>query len=127
MTWGTVLTPARAAAVAHETTRRARQARGQAQVEAVLRAVCAYYGLGYPALLERNRAMVVAQARQVAMYLLREDAGLPATRVGHALGRSHSTVLHGYSRVARALAAGDPLVLAVLTDIRRSVRQSRCA
>jgi chromosomal replication initiation ATPase DnaA len=71
--------------------------------------------------------MVVAQARQVAMYLLREDAGLPATQVGHALGRSHSTVLHGSSRVARALAAGDPLVMAVLKDIRRSVRQSRCA
>jgi chromosomal replication initiation ATPase DnaA len=71
--------------------------------------------------------MVVAQARQVAMYLLREDAGLPATQVSHVLGRSHSTVLHGYSRVARALAAGDPLVMAVLKDIRRSVRQSRCA
>jgi chromosomal replication initiation ATPase DnaA len=61
------------------------------------------------------------------MYLLREDAGLPATHVGHALGRSHSTVLHGHSRVAWALAAGDPLVRAVLTDIRRSVRQSRYA
>jgi chromosomal replication initiator protein len=127
MTWGMVITPARAAAVAHETTRRARQARGQAQVEAVLGAVCAYYGLDCPALLERNRAMVVAQARQVAMYLLREDGGLPATHVGHVLGRSHSTVLHGHSRVARALAAGDPLVKAVLTDIRRSVRQSRYA
>jgi chromosomal replication initiator protein len=125
--WGTVITPVLAATVAREVTARARQAHRQAQIEAVLQAVCAYFGLGRPVLLGKSRAMGIAQARQVAMYLLREDAGLTVIQVGHALSRDHSTVLHGYSQVARALTAGDPILRAVLRDIRRSILQSRCA
>ena len=43
--------------------------------------------------------MTVAQARRVAMYLLREDAGLMATQVAQELSRDHSTVLHGHARI----------------------------
>jgi chromosomal replication initiation ATPase DnaA len=43
----------------------------------------------------------------IAMYLLREDAGLTTTQVGPALGRDHSTVLHGHARIATMLDRGD--------------------
>jgi hypothetical protein len=54
-------------------------------------------------LLSKSREMMVAQARQVAMYLLREDAGLTTTQVGRALGRDHSTVPERPQRELREL------------------------
>lgn len=112
-----------AAQVAAEINRAARLPRGRAQVEAVLQAICDYYGVARPVLLGKSREMTVAQARQVAMYLLREDAGLTATQVGQELGRDHSTVLHGHARIASALAGGDALMTVVLDSIRKSVLQ----
>src|SRR5918912_1057278 len=87
------------AALAAEVNRAARQPRGRARVEAVLQAICDYYGVSRPLLLSTSREMTVAQARQVAMYLLREDAGLTASQIGQELGRDHSTVLHGHARI----------------------------
>jgi chromosomal replication initiator protein len=70
----------------------------------VLRVVAEYYGLSQEELLSRNRANKVSEPRQVAMYLLREetDASFPA--IGEALGgRDHTTVLHGYEKIARLM------------------------
>src|ERR687886_1753693 len=78
---GSPATAALATQVAAEINRAARQPRGRAQVEAVLQAICDYYGVSRPMLLSTSREMTVAQARQVAMYLLREDAGLTASQI----------------------------------------------
>src|SRR5437588_2564567 len=120
---GSPATAALAAQVAVEINRAARQPRGRAQVEAVLQAICDYYGVARPMLLSKSREMTVAQARQVAMYLLREDAGLTATQVGQELERDHSTVLHGQARIASALEGGDAIMTVVLDSIRTSVLQ----
>lgn len=122
-TQGGICTPERAAHVACEANRATRQPCRQAQVEAVLRAICDYYGLARPALLGKSREMPVAQARQVAMYLLREDVGLTATQVGQELGRDHSTVLHGYGRIATACHDGDAVMNMVVESIRKSIVQ----
>lgn len=118
---GTMATASLATQVAGEVNRAARQPRGRAQVEAVLQAVCDYYALPRQVLLGKSREMTVAQARQVAMFLLREDAGLTATQVGQELGRDHSTVLHGHARIASALGSGDAIMSVVLDSIRKSV------
>jgi chromosomal replication initiator protein len=123
---GRPATVALATEVAAEINRAARQPRGRAQVEALLQAICEYYGISRCMLLGKNREVTVAQARQVAMYLLREDAGLSATQVGQELARDHSTVLHGHARIARALAGGDALMTVVLDSIRKSVLQGQC-
>src|SRR5919197_2165860 len=122
---GTPATAALAAQVAAEINRAARQPRGRARVEALLQAICDYYGVSRPMLLSKSREMTVAQARQVAMYLLREDAGLTATQVGQELGRDHSTVLHGHARIAGALKGGDAIMTVVLDSIRMSVLQGQ--
>jgi chromosomal replication initiator protein len=118
-------TAALAAQVAAEINRAARQPRGRARVETVLQAICDYYGVSRPMLLSTSREMTVAQARQVAMYLLREDAGLTASQIGQELGRDHSTVLHGHARIASALKGGDALMTVVLDGIRLSVLQGQ--
>ncbi len=122
---GVVGTAALATQVASEFNRSARQPRGRGGVEAILAAVCDYYGIPSAVLLGKSREMTVAQARQVTMYLLREDAGLTATQVGIELGRDHSTVLHGHARVAGALNNGDAIMSVVLDSVRKSVLQAR--
>ena len=122
---GSPATAALAAQVAAEINRAARQPRGRTQVEAVLQAICDYYGVSRPLLVSKSREMTVAQARQVAMYLLREDAGLTATQVGQELARDHSTVLHGHARIASALEEDDAIMTVVLDSIRTSVLQGQ--
>ncbi len=121
---GTLATAPLATQVATELNRAARQPRGRGGVKGILAAVCDYYGIPQNILLGKSREMTVAQARQVAMYLLREDAGLTATQVGIELGRDHSTVLHGHARVSAALNNGDTIMNVVLDSVRKSVLRS---
>lgn len=64
--------------------------------EEVLDAVSAHFGVDREILRGAKRDKRTAQARQVAMYILREDVGMGATAIARSLGRKdHSTVLHG--------------------------------
>lgn len=56
-------------------------------------------------ILGRGRTAAVAQARQLAMYLLTGELGMTPTDAGRFLGgRNHSTVLHGAGKVGDAIA-----------------------
>jgi chromosomal replication initiator protein len=77
-------------------------------VERIQEVTARAFGLERDDLLSTSRAGKVAWARQLAMYLVREntDATLPA--IGRAFGgRNHTTVLHACRRAAARL-AGDP-------------------
>jgi chromosomal replication initiator protein len=68
----------------------------------VLRVVAEYYGLTEEDLLGRSRASKVAEPRQVAMYLLREETDASFPTIGDALGgRDHTTILHGCEKIGR--------------------------
>ncbi|MCC7358523.1 MAG: chromosomal replication initiator protein DnaA [Anaerolineales bacterium] len=72
--------------------------------------VADFYNLTSEALLGPDRTKEVALARQVAMYLIREetDASLPA--VGDLLGgRDHTTIMYGYKKVADMIERDDHL------------------
>jgi chromosomal replication initiator protein len=52
------------------------------------------------ALLARGRTQKIAQARQVAMYLLINELEMTPTQVGRFLGgRDHATVIHGAGKI----------------------------
>ena len=66
----------------------------------ILSEVADYFGLQVDDLLTRSRKKTVAVPRQVAMYLLIHEIGLPPTQVGRLLGgRDHSTVIHGAGKI----------------------------
>jgi len=70
----------------------------------VLKVVAEYYGICDTDLTGRNRTARVAEPRQVAMYLMREetDASFPA--IGAAIGgRDHTTILHGCEKIGRLI------------------------
>ena len=87
--------------------------------QAILNAVTAYFSIPQGALASKTRARPIAEARHLAMYLLREDAQLALKEIGHLLGsRDHSTVIHGLRRVSSSL-SGDPRVAAQVGELRR--------
>jgi chromosomal replication initiator protein len=76
----------------------------------VLHAVSRYYDVGLPVLKSRKRSHAVAQARQVAMYLMREELHCSYPQIGTILGgRDHSTILYGRDKIAVGIEEDDQL------------------
>lgn len=71
----------------------------QPSEQEALDAVSAHFGLDAQALRGSKRDKKTALARQVAMYILTEDAGMSATAIARALDKKHPTVLHGYKTI----------------------------
>ena len=72
------------------------------EAASVVQIVAGHFNLTKEALLGRSRTKEVANARQLAMYLLREENGLSLINIGELLGgRDHSTVRHGVEKIAQ--------------------------
>ncbi len=70
-------------------------------VAQIITAVAEFYHLDESILTGRGRSKDVAYARQMAMYLAREETGASLPQIGEALGgRDHTTVMHGWERIA---------------------------
>ena len=70
----------------------------------VIGAVSTHYGVSVEAIKGRKRDKKTALARQVAMYLLREESQLGQAAIGNALGgKAHNTVMHGCERISNQL------------------------
>jgi chromosomal replication initiator protein len=80
--------------------------RMRATPQLVLQTVATTFGISPHALVAKRRDREVVLARQVAMFLMREETGASLNEIGATLGgRDHSTVLHGCEKIATALAA----------------------
>ena len=76
------------------------QARSSIDPQRILSEVASYFGVQVEDLLARSRKRTISVPRQVAMYLLIHEIGLPPTQVGRLLGgRDHSTVIHGAGKI----------------------------
>jgi chromosomal replication initiator protein len=81
----------------------------------VLDAVTNFYGVTLEELKGPARSRRVVLPRQIAMYLLREEAKLSFPQIGAELGgRDHSTVMHGYEKIATHIAQDGALRREVL-------------
>ena len=86
--------------------------------QTVLDAVAQYFDLAAPALTGKSRAMEIAEARHIAMYLLREDAHQRVTDIACLLGgRDHSTIIYGLRKIDNALTT-DPQFARQIGEIR---------
>jgi chromosomal replication initiator protein len=87
----------------------------------ILRVVAAHYGLGVTELSGRGRSAGVAEPRQVAMYLMREETDSSFQAIGGAIGgRDHTTVLHGWEKISR-LIEQDPNLRRDILRIRETL------
>ena len=93
--------------------------------EAILAAVSNHFGIPKDHLKGKGRRKLTVQGRQVAIYLLRQETDLSLSAIGKILGgRDHSTVLHGYDRVASRIDVDETLRDDVLR-IRAKIMKTR--
>jgi chromosomal replication initiator protein len=94
---------------------RDQEAAHQVSESAVLDGVSKYYQMDVAALKGRKRDRKTARARQVAMFLLREETNMGTTAIGRLLGgKDHSTVLHGCRTIENQQKVDDKLRLDIL-------------
>ncbi|GAB4473170.1 MAG: chromosomal replication initiator protein DnaA [Anaerolineae bacterium] len=88
----------------------------------IIMAVADFYGIRPEDIIGRGRSREVSTARQVVMYLAREEADCSLQQIGEELGgRSHSTVLYSCERVADLMAT-DSLLKRQVRVILQSLR-----
>lgn len=89
-------------------------------VPQVMQAVTDYYRLTLDRLVSKNRSRVVSHPRQIAMYLARTETEASFPQIGQHLGdRDHTTILHGYEKIAGLIETDE--------KVRRDVLQIKAA
>ena len=74
--------------------------RSQITPSQVIETVAKYFNISVPEMVSASRSKELAQPRQLAMYLLRQETEASLPEIGGLLGgRDHTTVLHGVDRV----------------------------
>jgi chromosomal replication initiator protein len=87
-----------------------RAPRSQITLADVMRACSEYYGISVDALQSKVRTKQVAHARQMAMYICRENTQASLSQIGLRLGRrDHTTVHHGWQKIAGLVDADDEI------------------
>lgn len=82
--------------------------RGDVEPARVVDIVARKFNLTVEKLLSRDRTKDVAHPRQIAMYLLREDAKISFPQIGEVLGgRDHSTVMSAIEKIKEQIRNGD--------------------
>jgi chromosomal replication initiator protein len=74
------------------------------RTDSILAETAGYFGVSVDDLRSQNRSRPIVQARQIAMYLMRELTDLSLPKVGDVFGgRDHTTVLHAYQKIVGQL------------------------
>lgn len=72
-----------------------------------------------------RRFATLIRARQLAMFLLRDELQLSFIRIGQLLARDHTTAIHGCEAVAKGV-KGDAVLAALVARLRSEMRSERC-
>lgn len=87
-------------------------------IKDVVKIVSEYYKLEEASVYEKTRKKDIVKARQVVMYLLREDFNISYPLIGEKLGgKDHTTVIHSCIKIKNDLKT-DPQLLQELEQIR---------
>ncbi len=81
----------------------------------IISQVCKFYSVDEVTLRGTQKTKGIAEARQVAMYLVRKLTNLSLPDIGKEFGKDHSTALYNIRKVESALKAGN-------TDLQNNIR-----
>ncbi|MEQ8674048.1 MAG: chromosomal replication initiator protein DnaA [Aggregatilineales bacterium] len=97
----------------------------QATPTQIIEAVAAHFNLNRKDLEGKKRATHINNARQVAMYLLRELTDISLSQIGDFFGgRSHTTVLHACNKITESL-DNDPNIRRTLQEVQNMFGNKR--
>ncbi|OGI81882.1 hypothetical protein A3I95_00425 [Candidatus Nomurabacteria bacterium RIFCSPLOWO2_02_FULL_44_12] len=87
-------------------------------IKDVVKTVSGYYKLEEASIYEKTRRKEIVKARQVVMYLLREDFNVSYPLIGQKIGgKDHTTVIHSCLKIKEDI-KNDPQLLQELEQIR---------
>ena len=100
--------------------------RNDVQPDDIVRRVAEVFGVTVERLLSRDRSREIALPRQIAMYLLREEAKISLPQIGERLGgRDHTTVMYGCDKIAEMLESDERIRRQVIEVKERLYGQSQ--
>jgi len=86
----------------------------------IIEIVCKFYGVKKEELLARKRTKAIAEARQIAMYLITEYLSIPLEAVGDIFGKDHSTVIYAKNKVTEDIKKYKKLEIQI-NDIKQMI------
>ena len=87
----------------------------------IISQVCKFYNVDEIILRGSQRTKNVAEARQIAMYLIRKLTNLSLPDIGLEFAKDHSTVLHSIRKVESDLKKGDTVLQNNIRDITANI------
>ncbi len=86
--------------------------------ETIVKQISEYYNLDDRIIYEKTRRKEIVKARQMIMFILREDFNESYPSIGSKLGgKDHTTVIHSYEKIKQELQT-NPVLMKELDDIR---------
>jgi chromosomal replication initiator protein len=93
----------------------------------IMTTVANYYDIDLEGLTSKRRDKKTVLARQVVMYLLREQNHCGLADIGKILGgRDHTTIMHGCEKIAAAIDT-NPQLRKSIKEIRQNLRPRRAS
>lgn len=83
--------------------------------------VCKFYNIKKEELLARKRTKEIANARQVAMYLISDMLSMPLEAIGNIFGKDHATVVYAKRKVSEDMKK-DKKFTTEVNDIKKMVQ-----
>ena len=90
----------------------------------IISQVCKFYSIDEAVLRGTLKNKGTAEARQVAIYLIRKLTNLSTPDIGKEFGKDHSTILHSIRKVETALKGGDENLKNHIRDITANINSS---
>lgn len=91
----------------------------------VLATTASYFGVSIDDLRSKSRTRTLTNARQVAMYLLRELTDMSLPRIGQELGgRDHTTVMHAVRKVSAQMPERH-ITFNQVTELTNKIKQNQ--
>ena len=90
----------------------------------IISQVCKYYSIDESVLRGTLKNKGTAEARQVAVYLIRKMTNLSTPEIGKELGKDHSTILYSINKVESTLSSGNEEMKNHIRDIEANINAS---
>ena len=87
----------------------------------IISQVCKFYSIDETVLRGTLKNKGTAEARQVAVYLIRKLTNLSTPDIGKELNKDHSTIIYSIKKVEAALKAGDETLQNHIRDITANI------
>ena len=89
-------------------------------VKQLIDKVAKYYNLSSKDILGTSRIKNIKTARQIGMYLMKEELGLSTVEIGRELSKDHTTIMHGI-KVIKTNLKTDFNLREQITDLRQKI------